>query len=142
MRHIVGLVVLLGCGGDVAVELQAGDQMSFNTTRIEAVSGQKVTITLRHTGQMAKTAMGHNVVILKPDTDVPAFAAAASAAGAANNFIPDAQRDAIIAHTSLVGGGETTEVTFTAPEPGTYPYVCTFPGHFVAMRGELVVTAP
>jgi azurin len=49
--------------------------------------------------------------------------------------------DKIIAHTGLAGAGETQDVTFKAPmKPGTYTYMCTFPGHFaVGMKGELVV---
>ena len=39
----------------------------------------------------------------------------------------------------LVGGGESSSVTFPAPEKGTYDYICTFPGHYAIMRGILVV---
>jgi azurin len=32
------------------------------------------------------------------------------------------------------------ELTFTAPKtPGRYPFLCTFPGHWRLMRGELIV---
>ncbi|MDX1586785.1 MAG: SDR family oxidoreductase, partial [Balneolaceae bacterium] len=43
--------------------------------------------------------------------------------------------------TDMVGGGETTEVTFNAPEEaGDYEYLCSFPGHFAAgMKGILSV---
>jgi azurin len=49
--------------------------------------------------------------------------------------------DQVIAKTALAGAGETVDVTFNAPAAaGSYPYVCTFPGHFQAgMRGNLVV---
>ena len=42
---------------------------------------------------------------------------------------------------ALAGGGETVEVTFRAPTaPGTYTFLCSFPGHFAAgMRGTLVI---
>lgn len=51
--------------------------------------------------------------------------------------------DQVLFHTEMVGGGETTEVTFTAPdEPGEYEYLCSFPGHYAAgMKGFLVVKA-
>ena len=40
----------------------------------------------------------------------------------------------------MAGAGETAEVTVTAPGPGSYPFLCTFPGHAVAgMGGTLVV---
>ena len=56
-------------------------------------------------------------------------------------FIPADQKDKIIANTGLAGPGETVEVSFVAPkEPGTYPYLCSFPGHYaVGMKGDLVV---
>jgi uncharacterized cupredoxin-like copper-binding protein len=43
--------------------------------------------------------------------------------------------------TTLVGPGETAEVTFKVPSaPGSYTFLCSFPGHFVAgMKGMLVV---
>jgi len=46
----------------------------------------------------------------------------------------------ILAYTNLARPGETVEFTFTVPPPGTYPYICTYPGHFTSMRGELIST--
>jgi plastocyanin len=47
----------------------------------------------------------------------------------------------ILADVGLVGPGERLEVTFTAPKvAGTYPYVCSFAGHYAAgMNGTLIV---
>jgi azurin len=47
----------------------------------------------------------------------------------------------MIAHTKLLGPKEKDTVTFQAPkEPGRYPFLCSFPGHYqVGMRGELIV---
>ena len=54
------------------------------------------------------------------------------------NWLPDDPR--IWAHSKMLNPHEKQELTFTAPEkPGTYPYVCTFPGHAMTMRGELKV---
>ncbi len=48
---------------------------------------------------------------------------------------------AILAHTPMSTPGETVQVTFTAPsEPGTYRYICTYPGHYVMMQGTMTVT--
>ena len=58
-----------------------------------------------------------------------------------NDYIAPDYKDQIIAASGLAGGGETVTVTFTVPdEPGSYPYVCSFPGHYYAgMKGVLVV---
>ena len=56
-------------------------------------------------------------------------------------YIPAAKKASILANTKLAGGGETVEVTFTAPtEPGEYTYICSFPGHVSGgMKGTLTV---
>jgi len=47
----------------------------------------------------------------------------------------------VVASTPLAGPGETVDITFKVPAAaGTYPFMCTFPGHFTAgMKGNLVV---
>jgi len=122
------------------LEIEAADDMSFNLDRLEAVAGETVTLTLVHVGEMPVETMGHNVVILAEGVDAAEFATAAIAAGADNNYIPEDREDDIIAHTGLVGGGESTEVEFTAPEAGTYVFLCSFPGHYMMMQGEFVVS--
>ena len=55
--------------------------------------------------------------------------------------LPELGQEFQIALRQLEAGGETDEVTFTAPEePGDYEYICTFPGHLAAgMKGTLTV---
>jgi azurin len=37
----------------------------------------------------------------------------------------------VLAHTKLLGPGESETVTFNAPFiPGEYPFFCSFPGHY------------
>ena len=54
-------------------------------------------------------------------------------------YIPPDALDQIIAHTKLLGPGETDTIEFDAPGPGSYPFLCTFPGHVALMSGTLVV---
>ncbi|WP_052573540.1 azurin [Haloferula sp. BvORR071] len=125
------------------LELTGNDQMQYSTKTLEVTAGDKVTLTLKHIGQIPKTAMGHNVVILKAGTPVPTFATKAMTA-AATDYIPadEESKKLIVAHTKVVGGGESDTITFTAPaEAGDYPYLCTFPGHFALMQGVLKVKA-
>jgi azurin len=89
---------------------------------------------------MPKIAMSHNWVLLKPTTSQVKFIQAGATARATDYVAPEMKGE-VIAKTALAGNGETVEVTFTVPKaPGSYPYVCTFPGHFQAgMRGTLEV---
>jgi azurin len=82
--------------------------------------------------------MGHNFVLLKKGVDLQQFALRAMNA-AETAYIPAG--DEVIAHTKVIGGGEATSVTFDAPEPGTYQFLCTFPGHFAMMQGKFIVTS-
>ena len=91
---------------------------------------------------MPKIAMAHNIVVLKPGTDVAAFVAAASAGQrASSGYLPDGEQATyIIAHTKLLGPGEGDTISFTPGAPGVYEYVCTFPGHTASgMRGKITV---
>ena len=122
----------------IALELGATDQMTFDKEELTVRSGQKVTLTLKHTGTMSKSSMGHNFVLLADGTDVNEFGQKAAAA-ADNEFIPTDAMNQVIAHTKLIGGGESTTIEFTAPAAGTYLYICTFPGHYASMKGIMTV---
>ena len=128
--------------GDQTVSISANDQMKFDTTDINGTVGQKITITLTNDGSLPKAAMAHNLVVLKPGTDVAAFIASATAGPrAAAGYLPDdAQAAQVIVHTKLLGPGEEDTITFTPAAAGVYEYVCTFPGHTAAgMRGKIIV---
>jgi azurin len=121
------------------VELVATDNMKFNTTTIEARPGETLRIVVQAAGQMPKIAMAHNFVLLQPGTDPGSFANE-GAMHRGSDFIAPGQAGRVISKTPMAGAGETVEVTLTAPGPGSYPFVCTFPGHAVAgMAGTLVV---
>lgn len=125
------------------VKITATDQMKFSLTDIEAVPGQTVKVVLNVESNFPKMAMSHNFVLLEAEADAMAVATAAAKARD-NDYIPAEFEDQIVAYTGLAGGGETVEVTFTVPEkPGTYEYICSFPGHFSSgMKGTLTVKEP
>jgi len=120
------------------VELNAGDDMKYDVTEITVKEGQTVKLTLNHTGTAPVVAMGHNFVLLKQGTDLAKFAEAAMSAQA-TDYIPEAQAGDVIAHTTTIGGGESTEVEFAAPAKGTYEFLCSFPGHSAIMKGHFIV---
>jgi azurin len=125
-------------GKVVTVALTGNDQMQFNVKQITVAAGRTVKLTLKHVGKAPLIAMGHNFVLLKAGTDVAAFAAKAATAKATGH-IPESDKASVLAHTKLIGGGQSDSIEFAAPAAGTYDYICTFPGHYAVMRGKFTV---
>jgi azurin len=126
--------------GVQVVEFLANDTMRYNGNHFSVHAGQPVRIELKNTGHTSRDVMAHNVVILQPGADAAVFDQAAATAKA-EGYVGAGQLNAVVAHTPLAGPGQTVQVEFTAPVPGEYPFLCTFPGHFVAgMRGTMTAT--
>jgi azurin len=86
-----------------------------------------------------KKIMGHNWVLAK-SSDVAALVNAGMSAGLTNNY-QVANDPRIIASTPVVGGGESTTITFSAAKlqlGGNYSFFCTYPGHVAMMKGTFV----
>lgn len=120
------------------VTIEGNDQMQFNKKEIRVKAGQTVKLTLTHVGKMEKAVMGHNWALLTQDADI-ATVGNASATAADNDYIPADMTDKIIVHTKMLGGGESDTIEFEAPAPGTYMFMCTFPGHYAVMQGKFIV---
>ena len=122
------------------VELTGNDQMKYNMATIAAKPGETLHVRMKSIGTIPKAAMGHNFVLLAKGTDATAFTNAAANAYS-TGYIPAELKAKVLASTTLVGPGESADVTFKAPTvPGTYTVLCSFPGHFLAgMKGTLVV---
>ena len=119
------------------IDVEVGDNLEFSTDVIEVDADcESVTINLTHTGSLPAEAMGHNWV-LSAESDFKDIANAGMSAGLEQDYLP-ADDDRIIAATEVVGGGESTNVSFSLDglEPdGAYTYFCSFPGHWAAMNG-------
>ncbi len=126
---------------DCATVIEGSDAMQYNVGSIVIpASCAEFKITLNHTGTMPVAAMGHNVVIAAM-ADMKAVAAEGMGAGAAANYVkPDDAR--VIAHTKIVGGGESASVSFPVSKlktGGPYEFFCSFPGHDAMMKGTIAV---
>lgn len=126
---------------DCATVIEGNDAMQYDVGSIAVpTSCTEFKITLRHTGRMPVTAMGHNVVIAAA-ADMQAVAAEGMGAGAEAGYVkPDDPR--VIAHTDMIGGGETTSVSFPVDKlrgGGPYEFFCSFPGHVALMKGTIAV---
>ena len=120
-----------------AVEIGGGDNMQFDKKEI-AVGADctEIEVTLKHTGKLPAQAMGHNWVLAK-SSDVSGIASDGVGAGFAKDHIKDGDAR-VIAHTKIVGGGQTTTVTFPTSKlkaGESYTYFCSFPGHSSIMKG-------
>jgi plastocyanin len=137
---VLGLLALslAACGGESAApepqqitvvmnDIYYGETNdNQNNPPIWSVSaGAEVTLSLENRG-----ALEHNWAILNLGAVVP------------TPFEAEGNADLLLYDPGVVSPGETSTVTFTAPEePGEYVVVCTVAGHYPLMQGRLFVEA-
>jgi azurin len=126
---------------DCATTIEGNDAMQYNVSSITIpASCTQFTINLKHVGQMPVAAMGHNVVIAT-QADMQGVATDGMAAGAAGKYIK-AGDTRVIAHSDMVGGGQSTSVSFDVAKiksGGPFVFFCSFPGHSALMNGPISV---
>lgn len=119
------------------IRLEAGKNLTFATQQIEVSAGELIRLTFAN-----PDVVPHNWALVAPDTlrtvGQLANRMIADPESAARHYIPDS--DDVLAYTDVVSPGEEFSIYFQAPEqPGRYPYLCTFPGHWMVMNGTMVV---
>ncbi|UOE49792.1 plastocyanin/azurin family copper-binding protein [Mucilaginibacter sp. SMC90] len=119
------------------IELTASDRMQYSDTLFKVKAGQQVSLKLTNIGKMPKNSMGHNFTLLKTGTDITKFASE-GLKYRDQDYVPAAMKDSVIAHTPLVGPGESARISFVIKHKGYYDFICTFPGHYGSMRGKIV----
>ena len=129
--------------GVVELELQThpSQPLAYDRTALEVAAGQPVRLTF--TNNDTHLNQPHNFVLLKPGkTDLVGAQVTSMITdpkAVEKGYIPDSSED-ILAHTRLVRPGASETIEFLAPlAPGDYPFFCTFPGHWLQMRGVLHV---
>ncbi len=124
-----------------SVDIEGNDAMQFNVKTIDVdKSCKEFTVNLKHTGKMARNVMGHNWV-LTSTADMQGAATDGMSAGLDKDYVK-ADDTRVIAHSKIIGGGETTSVKFAVSKlaAGTaYTYFCSFPGHWGIMKGSLAL---
>ena len=113
------------------------EEMRYDTPFFVVEAGRPVQVVLRN-----DDLMSHNLVITRPGKlKTVAFAAAGMSTqvdGQGRAFIPTTKD--VLHATRLVPSHGSDVLTFTAPKtPGEYPYVCTFPNHWMRMYGVMLV---
>jgi azurin len=123
------------------VTVDSTDQMSFDTKDISIDKSCKTfTVDLKHSGSLPKNVMGHNWVLSKT-ADMQPIATDGLAAGIDKNYLKEGDAR-IIAHTKIIGAGETDSVTFDVSKLAageSYGFFCSFPGHISMMKGTVTL---
>ncbi|MDG1510113.1 MAG: c-type cytochrome [Mariniblastus sp.] len=113
------------------------EEMRYDVPWFAVQAGTDIQVILKNEDLMA-----HNLVITKPEA-LQTVALQAAAEGptigpSGKQYVPESS-DVLIG-TEMVSAEKQSRITFRAPsEPGEYPYVCTFPGHWMRMYGVMVV---
>jgi len=109
-------------------------EMAFEPNVITAKPGGTIKLKLINKG--TDKMMIHNIIFTQKGK-ADEIGVKAIRAGEAKQYVP--KDSAVIAASALVGPADSTVLQFTTPEIGTYPFICSYPGHYLKMRGRLVV---
>ena len=116
--------------------------MKFDTKEIVIPTACTNTFSIKlvNTETIPKAAMGHNLVVVKTDK-MAALTSAAIPAGLAGNYLPK-DKSIYVAATKVLGPKETETITLDATKlkaiaAAPHSFVCTFPGHFAIMKGQI-----
>ena len=115
------------------------EQMLYDVRYFVVQGGKPVKVVLEN-----PDFMPHNIVFTAPGAlEKVAHAAGTMAPPTDESVKPYVPKmPEVLAATHMANGGETVSVSFDAPKkPGEYPFVCTFPGHWVRMYGVMVVVS-
>jgi azurin len=119
------------------LEIAAGKNLTFSTRTLRVKAGEKIKLSFSN-----PDVVPHNWVLVKPGS-------LAKVGDLANKLIADPEAVVrhyvprspdILAYTDIVSPQDEFSIFIEAPqEKGRYPYLCTFPGHWMVMNGELIV---
>ncbi len=115
-------------------------QMRWEPKEFSVPAGRVLEIRMRN-----DDTMQHNLLIVAPgslsEIGVAADRMGETAEGKAREWVPDSPK--VLQVMGLVDPGRTGTLWLITPaKPGTYPLVCTYPGHWRMMNGKMRVTKP
>jgi putative heme-binding domain-containing protein len=120
------------------IELEVGKNLTFTTRSISVQAGEPIGLTL-----VNPDVVPHNWVLVQPGrlqaVGQLANRLVADPEAVVRHYVPES--DDVIVYTDIVSPRNQTSIFFRAPQqPGRYPFLCTFPGHWMVMNGEMIVT--
>ena len=123
--------------GERAVLINAISGLKYDKTLIEAKANEPMALTLKNVD-----VMPHNLVIVSPGSarkvGDASFKMLSDPKAGDKNYAPDLSE--VLHVIPVIEPGKRHVLHFRAPKkPGDYPFLCTFPGHWMAMNGILRV---
>ena len=120
-----------------AIKIETGSSLTYQTREFRVRAGEPIQLTLAN-----PDVVPHNWALLRPGK-------LRAVGGLANRLIADPEAvvrqyipvtDDVLCYTDIVMPRDEFTIWFHAPEePGRYPFLCTFPGHWLVMNGEMIV---
>jgi len=120
-----------------SISIKAGQNLTFSTPTLKAKAGEMVRLTfanpdvvphnwvLIRPGSLARVGELVNEIISQPDAAI-------------RSYIP--KTDDVLVYVDIVDAGQSSSIYFKVPDqPGRYPYLCSFPGHWMIMNGVMIV---
>ncbi len=128
---------LAALDGARPIELRTGKNLTYETREIRVLANEPIALSL-----INPDVVPHNWVLAKPGALAQVGELAnqmiSNPEAFARNYIPDSEW--VICYTDIVDPGSEQTIYIRAPaEPGRYPYLCTFPGHWMVMNGVMIV---
>jgi putative heme-binding domain-containing protein len=120
-----------------AIQIEAGKNLTFATPSIRVKAGEPIRLTFKN-----PDVVPHNWVLIQPGSLQRVGALAnqmlADPEAVAKHYVPPSKD--VLLYTDIVSERQSTTVYFYSPTTkGTYPFLCTFPGHWMVMNGTLLV---
>ncbi len=104
------------------IRAKAGERISLTFVNPDVVPHNWI---LAQPGSLQKVGELANLMIAAPD-------------GLARHYVPES--DDVLVWTDMINPKEEFMIHFDVPdEPGEYPYLCIFPGHWMIMNGVMKV---
>lgn len=144
-KHLILAAALLlpsfAMAGECDLEIAGNDMMQYDKAELTVpATCEEVSLTLKHSGTIAKQVMGHNWVLAKT-ADVAGIAEEGMKAGLDANYLK-ADDTRVIATTKVIGATETDTIKFKIKDlaaDSDLTYFCSFPGHSSIMKGKFVI---
>lgn len=122
-------------GRKIDIEMVSG--LQFTPTEFTVKAGEQLSLQFNNSDSIP-----HNWLLAEPgsfqDVGMASSAMLADPQASAKHYAPEMEE--VLHYTPMLYHRKRFVLHITAPEkPGRYPYLCTFPGHWAVMKGEMVV---